>query len=237
MVLVQNCCCRPQPFVHFQPFTAPSSLTFSCLDSPVQHSFVHLTFSIFTLENEPFQNNYSHSSPEQSMEWINLEAARGLIQPHFLENILKVKWMDLNVGLLLMGGVAAGSFPLELFVTAIMGCSRCECSSVFIVRVGEGGMAPEGLAALLCQDNSSKGLPNTQSYQEWLRLLGHGGHGNKTLLMSPFPSCCSTSTFFSWAAFHHQEKKGACCKQEISCSSCSLLLSRVWCSLVAECAS
>lgn len=32
------------------------------------------------------------------------------------------------------------------------------CISVFIVRVGKAGMAPEGLAALCARDNSSKGL-------------------------------------------------------------------------------
>lgn len=82
---------RPQSFVYFS-FMFASFLTSSCT------LFTSLAPSMFTLENERFQNNYSHSSPEQSIQWINQEAASGLIHSRFLENILKAKWMDIKVG-------------------------------------------------------------------------------------------------------------------------------------------
>lgn len=106
-------CVLSSSFIHNRVFFSLSAVCYSPL-------WIHLAPSMFTLQSEPFQNNYSHSSPEQSIQWINLETATVLIHSHFLENILKVKWMDINAGLSMLkswwsAGVARQQrgFPFE----------------------------------------------------------------------------------------------------------------------------
>lgn len=147
--------------------------------------------------------------------------------------------------------MAAEAFLLKLFVpctnTEIMGCSTCELCSC--LRKKE-GWHQRSLLFFPCQGwllkRTFKEHRVIRSKLDWWIVVDME---NFTLLMSLLSLLwCYTSTFFSWAAqgcfsssintWRRKTQKKRAVKKEISfCNSSSPPSRRVWCSLVAECAS